>query len=231
MAARSGPAEVRRLALVERGGVVDAGVSGAGGQVSCLGLPQTDNDVEVGTTSTPDAGTPSENCPTTDTPPSDPSALQVYNLVEASQHARLQQIVGQFVCGTGAIYRGNFAAQDNAGSAGGVNGVINSGPVIAASRDELVNTNYFLSCTEVVKGARALRVIATAQSKAHPFVPGARRRWNHVFVPRRQAGRRLSGTSGACNGCVADLRGVPPASLSIDPVTTIGPYCAVTDTP
>ena len=208
------------------GGVVDAGFGGAGGQVSCLGLPQTDNDVEVGTTGTPDAGTPSQNCPTTDTPPSDPSALRVYDLVEASQHARLQQIVGQFVCGTGSIYRGTFAAQDNAGSAGGVNGFINSGPVIAALETRSSNTNYFLSCTEVVKGARALRVIATAQSKVillFQVLDGDQTTYTSLVSG---AGVGFSGTSGACTGCVADLRGVPPTNLSIGPVTMIGPYCA-----
>jgi hypothetical protein len=209
------------------GGVVDAGFGGAGGQISCWWLNPTDNDVEVGTTSTPDAGTPNENCPTTDTPPSDPSALRVYDLVEASQHARLQQIVGQFVCGTGSIYRGTFAAQDNAGSAGGVNGVINSGPVIAALETRSsTNTNYFLSCTEVVKGARALRVIATAQSKAillFQLLGGDQTTYSSLVAG---PGVGFSGDSGACTGCVADLRGAPPASLSIGPVTMIGPYCA-----
>jgi hypothetical protein len=210
------------------GGAVDAGFGGAGGQVSCLPLSSTANDVEVEVTSTPDAGTPSENCPTTDTPPSDPAALRVYDLVEANQHALLQQIVGQYVCGTGWIYRGTFAAQDNLSSVGEVDGFINSGPVIAAVATNSITNLYSLSCFDHATRVRVLHVLATAQSKAiHLFqvLGGDRTTYSSLVQNPRQG---LSGVSGTCDGCVADLRGAAPASLSIGPVTMAGQYCAGT---
>ena len=210
------------------GAAVDAGFGGAGGQVSCLIPPDsTPNDVELDVTSTPDAGTPSENCPTTDTPPSDPAALRVYDLVEANEHVLLQQIIGQYVCGTGWIYRGTFAAQDNGGSVGGVNvnGFINSGPVIAAVATNSIADLYSLSCFEFATDVRVLHVLATAQSKAiHLFqVLGGDGTTYSSLVQNPDQG--LSGVSGACDGCVADLRGAAPASLAIGPVTMTGLYC------
>ena len=91
---------------------------------------------------------------------------RVYDLVEATPHARLQQIIGPYVCGTGWIYRGNFSAEDNVGSVGEVNGFINSGPVIAVVATNWSTDEYFLTCTEPFMGVRVLLVIATAQSKA-----------------------------------------------------------------
>jgi hypothetical protein len=210
---------------------VDGGFGGAGGQVSCLWLNPTANDVELEKNATPDAGTPSPNCPTTDTPPSDAAALRVYDLVEASQHALLQQIIGQYVCGTGWIYRGTFAVQDNVGSVSGVNGFINSGPVIAAvATNELMDV-YALSCSQFATVVRVLHVIATAQSKAiHLFqVLGGDGTTYSSLVQNPDQG--LSGVSGTCDGCVADLRGAAPASLSIAPVTMTGLYCDLPPSP
>jgi hypothetical protein len=207
------------------GGGAGAGFGGAGGQVSCLPLASTPNDVEIEVTSTPDAGTPSQNCPTTDTPPSDPAALRVYHLVEAAQHARLQQVIGQYVCGTGWIYRGTFAAQDNVGSVSGVNGFINSGPVIAAVATNSITNLYSLRCFEYATGVRVLHVLATAQSKAiHLFqvLGGDATTYSSLVQNPNQS---VSGASGACDACVADLRGAAPASLSIGPVTMTGQYC------
>jgi hypothetical protein len=209
-------------------GAVDAGFGGAGGQVSCLYLNPNPPDVELDVTGTPDAGTPSENCPTTDTPPSDPAALRVYDLVEANQHALLQQYIGQYVCGTGWIYRGTFAAQDNSGSTpigGAVDGVINSGPVIAAVATSWSTDDYFETCTQPVTGVRALLVIASAQSKAirlFQVLGGDGTTYSSLI---QNPGITVSGASGACDGCVADLRGAAPASLAVGPVTMTGQYC------
>ena len=209
------------------GGAVDPGFGGAGGQVSCLYLSPTPNDVELEVTGTPDAGTPGENCPTTDTPPCDPAALRVYDLVEATQHARLQQFIGQYVCGTGWIYRGTFAAQDNLGSQpGDVNGVINSGPVIAAVATDWKTNEYFSGCMQSATGVRALLVIPTAQSNAiHLFqvLGGDGTTYSSLIRPQNEVG--WAELAGACDGCVADLRGAAPASLSIGPVTFTGSYC------
>ena len=213
------------------GGAAGAGGGAAagagGGQISCLPLGLSPNNIKLEVTGTPDAGTPGENCPTTDTPPSDPAALRVYDLVESNQHARLQQIIGQYVCGTGWIYRGTFAAQDNGGSTGGpdVNGFINSGPVIAAVATNWSTYEYSLSCHEFATGVRVLHVLATAQSKAiHLFqVLGGDGTTYSSLVQNPNYG--LSGVTGACDGCVADLRGAAPASLSIGPVTMTGLYC------
>jgi hypothetical protein len=210
---------------------VDAGFGGGGGQVSCLWLNPTANDVELEKGGTPDAGTPSQNCPTTDTPPSDASALRVYDLVEANQHALLQRIIGQYVCGTGWIYRGTFAAQDNVGSVSGVNGFISSGPVIAAVATNEITDLYFLNCSQPATVVRVLHVIATAQAKAiHLFqVLGGDGTTYSSLVQDPDLG--LSGVSGTCDGCVADLRGAAPASLSIGPVTMTGLYCDVATSP
>jgi hypothetical protein len=210
-------------------GALDAGFGGAGGQVSCLYINRNQPDVELDVSGTPDAGTPSENCPTTDTPPSDPAALRVYDLVEANQHALLQHYIGQYVCGTGWIYRGTFAAHDNSGSTpigGAVDGVINSGPVIAAVGTSWSTDGYKEICTQpVTGGVRALLVIASAQSKAirlFQVLGGDGTTYSSVI---QNPGVTVSGASGACDGCVADLRGTAPASLSIGPVTMTGQYC------
>jgi hypothetical protein len=177
------------------------------------------NDVEIGGgVNSPDAGTAGDDCPTTDMPPSDPAALRVYNLIEGTEHARLQQAIGQYVCGTSPIYRGTFAAQDNAGSFGLVDGVITAGPVIAS-----VQTSFerdFLGCgDETVMGVRALVVLATAQSRAIRLfqILGGDGSTYSSLVSQPQT--LWSGSSPMCDGCVADLRGDAPASLSLGPVT------------
>jgi hypothetical protein len=182
----------------------------------------------------PDAGTggadggTSSTCPTTDEPPSDPAALRVYQLVEAQEHADLQRVVGQYACGDSPIYRGAFVASDNFGTVSPADGdgVLNNGPVIAAIETTDATLDY-LTCDQTVTGARALVVIGTAQMRAIRFfqTPGPVG-GNPTFASLvHQPGSGWSGTSGVCNGCVADLRGRPPASIDMVGLTFSGQYC------
>jgi len=134
---------------------------GSGGKVYTCGLPRgRGGDGSAGAAGTGGGGSGGamDFCPTSDTPPTDPAALRVYQLVEAEQHAKLQRVVGQYACGTSPLYRGTFAASDGFEA-------IESGPVIASLETTSSYYNY-VTCYQTVTGVRALMVISTAQSKA-----------------------------------------------------------------
>jgi hypothetical protein len=207
------------------GGVApDGAVGGSAGQeTSCLPLQYGPDDVQVGGVIATDAGVAAARCPTTDTRPSDAAALRVYKLVEPTEHARLEQVVGRYVCGTASIYRGSFSAADNQSSVGGVEGVIATGPVVASLEDS--SRMDFLTCQQTVMGVRALVVFAAGQSRAirlFQILGGTATTYSSLVA---MPNTLWSGVSASCDGCVGDLRPGAPASIAIGPTTLTGQYC------
>jgi hypothetical protein len=166
-------------------------------------------------------------CLTTDTLPTDPAALRIYQLAQSDQHARLHGVVGQYVCGESQLYRGTFMASDNVGSAepGATNGVV-TGSVIA-SLQTIVGGQIFLTCNTVVPGGRALIVVSGSGAAARGIrlfqQPSDGKTTYASMVSSSMS--TWSGTSGACDGCVADLRGGAPASIHVVETSFNGQYC------
>jgi hypothetical protein len=167
-------------------------------------------------------------CLTTDTLPTDPAALHIYQLAQSDEHARLHGVVGQYVCGESPLYRGTFMASDNLGSIepGATNGIV-TGSVIA-SLQTIVGGQVFLTCDTIVTGGRALVVVSGSGAEARGIrlfqQPSDGKTTYASMVSSSMS--TWSGTSGACDGCIADLHGDAPASIDVVATVFTGQYCS-----
>jgi hypothetical protein len=166
-------------------------------------------------------------CLTTDTLPTDPAALRIYQLAQSDEHVRLHGVVGQYVCGESPLYRGTFMASDNLGSIepGATDGIV-TGSVIA-SLQTIVGGQIFLTCDTVVSGGRALFVVSGSGAEARGvrlFQQSSDGKTTYASMVASSMST-WSGTSGACDSCVADLLGAAPGSIDVVETTFEGQYC------
>jgi hypothetical protein len=119
-------------------------------------------------------------------------------------------------------------ASDNLGSveSGATNGVV-TGSVIAALQT-IVAGQVFLTCGTIVTRGRALIVVSGSGAAARGvrlFQQPSDGKTTYASMVSSSMST-WSGTSGACDGCVADLRGNAPTSIDVVATSFKGQYCS-----
>jgi hypothetical protein len=153
-------------------------------------------------------------CPSQDTPPVDPGALQIYEAVVSGQQAQLQRIVGRYACGGTPLYRGTFMAHDNGAPMSSLSGGV------LASLDSAVEG---IDCpSENWQPGRQLTLTQPTTTFLHLS----------LFQPNTDAMTYASwtGQESSCAGCVADFRSGVPAQINLTQAIFSSSDCA-TPTP
>jgi hypothetical protein len=163
-------------------------------------------------------------CPTTDTLPTDPLTLQVYHLVEADLHAKLERMIGRYACGTTPLYRGTFTAHDNVSTVeAGPDGILD-GAVIAALA--IPSQMIFKSCTTISDAGRELVVIATNGQTAIRLAQVPNDATDTYATLVNHPGSTWSGAAGTCSGCTTDFHTGTPTTIDVSQTTFAGSYCS-----
>ena len=142
-------------------------------------------------------------------PPLSPHDAHVHDIAVADQSPRLEAMFGQFASGRSAVYRGTFAAKDNASVLGNeIDGVFPEGPAVASiipNRDGL--------------GGVTLGVVGTPSRQHVELWQTGDTTWISLVNAPTTSGGLIS----SCERCFLDLN-QHPASLGFAEVVARGEY-------